>query len=438
MVESGAVESLGSGRAAIQGVQSRYRISRRDARTIDGRFVQSNHRRAPSRVLVRERFMIFAIESLYLVIGESEVIIALANEKAMNVFLPKLQARLERRRALGHNSNGSLNVELKLVDSAGSSPVQTGMGSLTESMRGQGLLGSSLGERTARGKRSLWPGLKAAPGSGEGAEVEEDDDLDLTLPFELLVLEVALSVVTTRMEQSVETLERDTLQALDNFSRNASKNNLERLRFVKDKQSRLEYRLEGVREELQRFLDDDEDMVKMVLSRQNYLTPGSGEARSTDEVEVSGRGAKSSSGEERHSGEGPEKKPVARASLTPGEHIELDMVEELLEHYYATLDHCYDRAKAMEDFIENSERVINIGLDTARNSLIRLELVLTASTFSLTLWEVVGAVLGENVEIPSFMGQNHPAFWYINGATLLACLMVFILIVSYCRSERLL
>ena len=118
-------------------------------------------------MLVRERFMIFAIESLYLVIGESEVIIALANEKAMNVFLPKLQARLERRRALGHNSNGSLNVELKLVDSAGSSPVQTGMGSLTESMRGQGLLGSSLGERTARGKRSRWPGLKAAPGSGD-------------------------------------------------------------------------------------------------------------------------------------------------------------------------------------------------------------------------------------------------------------------------------
>ena len=255
---------------------------------------------------------------------------------------------------------------------------------------------------------------------------------------ELLVLEVALSVVTTRMEQSVETLERETLQALDNFSRNANKNNLERLRFVKDKQSRLEYRLEGVREELQRFLDDDEDMVKMVLSRQNYLTPGSGVARSTDEVEVSGRGALSSSGEERHSGEGTEKMPVARASLTPGEHIDLDMVEELLEHYYATLDHCYDRAKAMEDFIENSERVINIGLDTARNSLIRLELVLTASTFSLTLWEVVGAVLGENVEIPSFMGQNHPAFWYINGATLLACLMVFALIVSYCRSERLL
>merc|ERR1711965_423439 len=113
------------------------------------------------------------------------------------------------------------------------------------------------------------------------------------------------------MEQSVETLERETLQTLDKFSRNANKKNLERLRIVKDKQSRLEYRLEAVREELQRFLDDDEDMVKMVLSRQNHLTPDSGESGRTDGVEVSGRGARSSSGEERHSGEDPEKKRVA-------------------------------------------------------------------------------------------------------------------------------
>ena len=52
--------------------------------------------------------------------------------------------------------------------------------------------------------------------------------------------------------------------------------------------------------------------------------------------------------------------------------------------------------------------------------------------------EVVGAVLGENVEIPHFMGENSPAFWYINGATLMVCVLVFLLIVGYCRNERLL
>ena len=83
VVESGVVESLGSGRAAMQGVQNRFRISRRDARIIDGRFIQSSQRRSPARVLVRERFMIFAIESLYLVIGESEVIIAVSNDRAI-------------------------------------------------------------------------------------------------------------------------------------------------------------------------------------------------------------------------------------------------------------------------------------------------------------------------------------------------------------------
>ena len=38
------------------------------------------------------------------------------------------------------------------------------------------------------------------------------------------------------------------------------------------------------------------------------------------------------------------------------------------------------------------------------------------STFSLALWGLVGAVLGENVESPHFMGENSPDFWYISGA----------------------
>lgn len=42
------------------------------------------------------------------------------------------------------------------------------------------------------------------------------------------------------------------------------------------------------------------------------------------------------------------------------------------------------------EYIEDTEEYINIELDSSRNKLIRLEIVLTAGTFSLALWNLVG------------------------------------------------
>ena len=47
--------------------------------------------------------------------------------------------------------------------------------------------------------------------------------------------------------------------------------NLERVRKVKTRHQRLFSRVTAVREELQRFLEDDDDMVKMCLTRKREL-----------------------------------------------------------------------------------------------------------------------------------------------------------------------
>ncbi len=47
--------------------------------------------------------------------------------------------------------------------------------------------------------------------------------------------------------------------------------NLERVRKVKTRHQRLYTRVQTVREELQRFLEDDDDMMKMCLTRKKEL-----------------------------------------------------------------------------------------------------------------------------------------------------------------------
>ena len=65
---------------------------------------------------------------------------------------------------------------------------------------------------------------------------------------------------------------------------------------------------------------------------------------------------------------------------------DLMMVENLLEFYFAILDHAFDCLKTLEEIIDNTEEMIDIELDTARNRLIKLEIMLTGCTFTFTIY----------------------------------------------------
>lgn len=66
-----------------------------------------------------------------------------------------------------------------------------------------------------------------------------------------------------------------------------------------------------------------------------------------------------------------------------------EAVENLLESYFMQIDSAYDRLEAIGEYIEDTEEYINIELDSSRNRLLRLEIVLTAGTFGIAMFGLV-------------------------------------------------
>ena len=79
--------------------------------------------------------------------------------------------------------------------------------------------------------------------------------------------------------------------------------------------------------------------------------------------------------------------------------------------------------------------MINIELDTARNRLIKLEIMLTGSTFAFTIYAVVAGVLGENLHLPDTIVDQ---FWIVNLATVTFCSLLMLGLWSWCKYEGLL
>lgn len=91
------------------------------------------------------------------------------------------------------------------------------------------------------------------------------------LPFELVVLEAALKEVIGAISIKVADIEQVTMPAMDALMKSVTPNNLECVRKVKTRLQRITGRCEAVRDELERFLQDDEDMDRMCLTRKKEI-----------------------------------------------------------------------------------------------------------------------------------------------------------------------
>jgi hypothetical protein len=118
------------------------------------------------------------------------------------------------------------------------------------------------------------PGGAASGGSGgpNGHPHRAHDHEDAAaesraLPFEFRVLDAALDAVCTRLESDVHDVEAAATPALDALTQKVSKRNLEDVKRARGALARLQARVQTVRAELQRLLDDDSDMRDMYLSR---------------------------------------------------------------------------------------------------------------------------------------------------------------------------
>ena len=111
-------------------------------------------------------------------------------------------------------------------------------------------------------------------------------------------------------------------------------------------------------------------------------------------------------------------------------------VEALLEAYYMHVDFSFARLAELRDATEDTEDLAEISLDSQRNRLIKIDLVISNATLAVGVFGVVAGAFGMNLPVP--LRSNQGAFEEVLIATGAACVALFTGVLLYLRSQRLL
>jgi magnesium transporter len=117
----------------------------------------------------------------------------------------------------------------------------------------------------------------------------------------------------------------------------------------------------------------------------------------------------------------------------------VEVVEQLVEAYFMMVDNTCNKLQTLAEYIDDTEDFINIELDSHRNQLIRLDLVLTSATASIALITAVTSLFAMNVSLSPSFEDKAPYSWFVTiavGTSVLA-VVVFAAVMSYCRYKRL-
>ncbi|KAI3459456.1 hypothetical protein Pfo_016119 [Paulownia fortunei] len=218
-------------------------------------------------------------------------------------------------------------------------------------------------------------------------------------PFEFQALEVAMEAICSYLDARTTELETAFYPVLDLLTSKISSRNLDRLRNLKSQLTKLTARVQKVRDELEKLLDDHDDMANLYLSRKSAGTsPVSGSAAANWFPESSSVG--------------PIK--ISRASSTAAVHGDDNDVGEL------------EMLLELREYIDNAEGFINMQLD----------LFLSTGNLSLSVHAMVCGILG--MSIPYDWNNNHGYLfkWAVILTSSLSGLL-FVLIIAYARRKGL-
>ncbi|KAG7667553.1 hypothetical protein Ndes2526B_g07491 [Nannochloris sp. 'desiccata'] len=323
------------------------------------------------------------------------------------------------------------------------------------------------------------------------------------LSFDLRVLECALDVVSGYLESQAADLEAAAHPALDALTLKISTSNLERVRRIKNRMVRLMTRAETLKELLEKLLDDDSDMKDLNLAAKeaereesierqslrhsmsfststpfdvpipshhrnsSFMAPQQAQTQATAAVPDSSTARTSTT-----TGNAPNLVPgtqpndgttacmstnrnIPLSSLpynSPGENQNddtssevtssdegVEVVEQLVEAYFMMVDNTCNKLQTLAEYIDDTEDFINIELDSHRNQLIRLDLILTSATASIALITALTSLFAMNVSLSPDFEDKAPYSWFVSisvGSSVLA-VVVFAAVMSYCRYKRL-
>uniref|UniRef100_A0A0E0IPU8 Magnesium transporter n=1 Tax=Oryza nivara TaxID=4536 RepID=A0A0E0IPU8_ORYNI len=253
----------------------------------------------------------------------------------------------------------------------------------------------------------------------EGAEEDES-------PFEFRALEVTLEAICSFLGARTTELESAAYPALDELTSKISSRNLDRVRKLKSGMTRLNARVQKVRDELEQLLDDDDDMADLYLSRKlaGAASPVSGSGGPNWFPASPTIGSKIS------------RASRASAPTIHGNENDVEELEMLLEAYFMQIDGTLNKLTTLREYIDDTEDYINIQLDNHRNQLIQLELFLSSGTVCLSLYSLVAGIFGMN--IPYTWNDNHGyIFKWVVLVSGLFCAFMFVSIVAYARHKGL-
>jgi magnesium transporter len=286
----------------------------------------------------------------------------------------------------------------------------------------------------------------------------------LLLPFELRVVEAALHDVCMRLLDETVALERDAAPALETLADRVSAASLEKTRGIKAAMNKLAARVGAVREALEKLLQDDDDMAAMCLSSADGKDRSEGDdAEKTtedDDVPASGDSRRDAERHDVHSGTSTSQErredkddsldslkrmrssassasrsgaSVASGAEGPEAH---EGVEALLEAYYMHCDYSFKRLNELRGSVEDTEDLAEIKLDSQRNQLIKVDLMLSNGALAVGAFSMVVGVFGMN--LPTGLETSREAFSEVLFVSAVACLALFVTVVVLCRRWKLL
>ncbi|GAX84705.1 hypothetical protein CEUSTIGMA_g12127.t1 [Chlamydomonas eustigma] len=264
---------------------------------------------------------------------------------------------------------------------------------------------SSLKERLASPSNSLG---KVLPSMGDLQRTGQQaiPRLDVDLPFELRALEICLDELASEFDLATSELEASAYPSLDSLANKVTSPKLEKVRRIKNRLVRLTTRVETVREVLEKFLNDDEDMHDLNLTANEAKQTAQEEPDLATVSKVSERSIASTN-----------------SSLVESEVAEVEM---LLETYFMHYDNTYNRLKTLNEYIKDTEDLVNIKLDQHRNQLITTDLILTALTCGMAIITTISGIFGMNLDSGLQVSPN-----VFNEVTIATCLGALILFVAF-------
>lgn len=393
-------------------------VQLRDLRLLDPQLATSY----PSAILARERAIVVNLEFIKCIISLDNIYITNLEDQNTLQFVEELQKRLRAAaaaQAAAAQGPGGMFYSQSHANLAGGHHLHEGHGHEGHGPDGGGGGGIPLGSISAAHEE---------------------------LPFELRALEIGLDTVSQYLERLTGDLEAAAHPALDALTGKINTSNLERVRRIKNRMVRLTTRVETLREVLEKFLDDDSDMKDLNLT-----------AKEEERVELFNRHVRSGAAT-------PFDAPLpytgasggamdALTPMTPKSSVssassdstdleddpDVAVVEMLMEPYFMQIDNTYNKLQTLCEYIDDTEDYINIELDSHRNALIRLDLVLTSFSASVALVTAITGLFAMNVMLRPDQEGQAPYGWFlaISISTGIGAICVFTGVMCFCRWKRL-